>query len=847
MDSYHDERTELSVRLRGMADGIERILSLNSYGLITDEEAERLQRDQKRAEQLASKMESGTFEVAIVGTEKAGKSSFANALMENNVLPTKEPRCTYTTTSIRYDTSDHAVVEFFSRNEFEENFRSNLRLMGIPEADTLTVSGLRIEDYQNAFEALPEQTKDFYAGTVNADVLEILEHKNTLLHLLDSDRKTFSGEAMLQSQEFKKYIEDPEYAIAVKSIMLYSSALGQEMRNAVIYDVPGFDSPTEMHKKQTREKMQAADIILLVTRAHEPSLKGASVDMFRTVKDPDGLKLGEKLFVFANQVDRAESVDSNMKTLRRDLRKYRVMEDAHLMKRVLAGSAKARLQKIGALQGCECVDALARRGLVDGIEAMFELIRDYNVNNRFDVLKRRCGKLENEIQQMFDGIFRRQSQELPGIETGDREGAGIDLFEDSRDRIKEKLEDYRTELKKQYSGTQRPLTEKLLKRINNDIGAEQLGVTDEDFQQAINRVDINSQNTNSVDKDLRDKKRPELYEVFRREVVSLAQEERDASAQRIETIFLEGLGVTENNVNYDTLREAVRNYISEQTKNISGIGYYDSLVYRFSDALFDILLHIPMGHDDRFEYFQRNYREFYSLAMFDRDYMPDLPPQEQPLVSEILFHDFHHRDRIHERAKAEVALLNRVKSFLGDEVNGELLNNIRFLLTITGNQTVSDLIGCCERIVINNPECNRLTVLGRRVNDAVDDAKSTQEHDLLWYQKHFSNKPPKDYESVREEINQDIEALKVVLVNAVVPAISIESPFLSLERSIIRDLINSMERKSGAFRSFISRNIHMILPERYLQFNEVEQRRLTRARIRREVEAILDTIGHSIA
>ena len=52
-------------------------------------------------EVLHKKLVNNTFEVSIVGLEKSGKSTFANAFMGIDILPTKDERCTYTTTSIR--------------------------------------------------------------------------------------------------------------------------------------------------------------------------------------------------------------------------------------------------------------------------------------------------------------------------------------------------------------------------------------------------------------------------------------------------------------------------------------------------------------------------------------------------------------------------------------------------------------------------------------------------------------------------------------------------------------------------------------------------------------------------
>lgn len=44
------------------------------------------------------------------------------------------------------------------------------------------------------------------------------------------------------------------------------------MKNAVIFDVPGFNSPTALHKQQTLSRMKSADVIIITAKGDEPSI-----------------------------------------------------------------------------------------------------------------------------------------------------------------------------------------------------------------------------------------------------------------------------------------------------------------------------------------------------------------------------------------------------------------------------------------------------------------------------------------------------------------------------------------------------------------------------------------------
>ncbi|MCP4369188.1 MAG: hypothetical protein GY797_13900 [Deltaproteobacteria bacterium] len=65
---------------------IDEILRLDLKGSIIDDDAERSIKDKRQKLAIyLDKLQSNRFELAIVGLEKAGKSTFANALISNNI------------------------------------------------------------------------------------------------------------------------------------------------------------------------------------------------------------------------------------------------------------------------------------------------------------------------------------------------------------------------------------------------------------------------------------------------------------------------------------------------------------------------------------------------------------------------------------------------------------------------------------------------------------------------------------------------------------------------------------------------------------------------------------------
>lgn len=114
------------------------------------------------------------------------------------------------------------------------------------------------------------------------------------------------------------------------------------MKTAVLLDVPGFDSPTQLHRQQTEKTLKSADAIIFVSNVGDrPNLTDPQVSMLRKSDvDDDGIKLADKAFVFGNKLDAANTADNaskNMDTLKQEVVfKYKIAQPG----RVIFGSAE---------------------------------------------------------------------------------------------------------------------------------------------------------------------------------------------------------------------------------------------------------------------------------------------------------------------------------------------------------------------------------------------------------------------------------------------------------------------------------------------------------------------------
>lgn len=229
--SWQEEKRIYSRKLQQLIDGIDRIKNLEGNRLISPEMARDLNKSAKNAEMLLPKLAGEVFEIAVVGLEKAGKSSFSNALTGLAVLPTDDQRCTYTSTCIRPGETNRGTVKFYSQGEFERSFSEKLAELKIPDSEKYNLRNLSLSKYEQLYENCDPSIKKAYEENLNLDIRDTLENWGELQKYIGHAEMEFTGDE-LESDEFAQYIKNPARAIAVKDVTIYSTQL-KEMPNAV--------------------------------------------------------------------------------------------------------------------------------------------------------------------------------------------------------------------------------------------------------------------------------------------------------------------------------------------------------------------------------------------------------------------------------------------------------------------------------------------------------------------------------------------------------------------------------------------------------------------------------------
>lgn len=762
-------------------------------GLLTGNQSQVLQQIHEKNLNYLKKLEQDEFEIAIVGLEKAGKSTFANALIENTVLPAAPERCTFTSTCLLYGT-DKAHVTFYTEAEFNKIFISLLEEIEYPDAQNMHFKTLNEQTFVDYFESLKQSNKHIFnshSGKTDEEIREILRFRDRLI--LTGETREFSGD-VLTKEEFQSYIKgqnlggnqvDTSRPRSVKNIRIESSKLSH-LKSAVIYDVPGFDSPTRLHERQTIERLKMADAIILVTNVGDrPNITAPQLDTIRRESDTDGILLKDKLFTFGNKLDMAGSPEiakNNEAVLRKEIvERYKIGED----KRIFVGSAKKYLIDHHLVKEEEV------RLVTSGVdEIRSELIRYYQ-NERFEILKRKIEKNVQDLKQLFNEILNSIDDDIFDEDYAERQK--FKIMTQAADAIKSKLshslQDLKAKLKTEMEDEQH-FSKKFAEYISYQEHLKEINAADIEYT----KIHENESITKEIPIErINIMIRRKLHQDFLKEFSDLIEKMTDEKAQDIQARILHALTQSivghEGSALFDEVLRESEKLVHSLTHQVAhNAGRFSYLIERFSRNLFDILISTPRGSHDREQKYCAARKEFDYLDTYYSNNQGKLIPilagdpkaanSPQQIPSYLDLHDIGRellKYAINNQLQAKV---NEIKKFAKD------LQNIQ-----NSGQTMSPLQEVWENV-----------------------SRSTNEDTLL------------------EEINMDIRHLKSVLEKAVIPSANLELAFLNSVDKQIKRLIHisaSDQEATDHFNDFLSKVIYKIKANTLQNINqEIERNKL---------------------
>ncbi|MBD2497985.1 dynamin family protein [Nostoc sp. FACHB-280] len=394
--SYYEARLSEALNIQRHAVNLANLPQAEVPSTLT----EILLQESEIARRQLERLRKREFRIAVVGLEKAGKSTFINAWLECDLLPAKGGRCTFTTTQI-----------YSVQNDTEQK---------------LEVQAKTEEQFINLL-------KELESAKAQEDIKTIRENEITLQQVRKEGNRTFPFTRLEDIKEsLKKYVADEKYAHSVLEARLYTNKLAQA-EGIVFYDVPGLDSGLAKHVDEAREMLSDCDAVILVQRFTSLREKELEIIKFTELGDKN-ITVADKLFVFLSRVDSLatpEALKTHIEEASQDwFKRARLPQErivhgsagAYLLLNGLAGeqtklelgdadNIQAQLQR---LTGIIDEETLKKQGT--GIPAIKEKIFNYINTERVFILKKRCEASINTILSTSEEIYnlvRKRYSENP--------------------------------------------------------------------------------------------------------------------------------------------------------------------------------------------------------------------------------------------------------------------------------------------------------------------------------------------------------------------------------------------------------------------------------------------------
>ena len=796
-------------------------------------------------ERMIQKLQKHEFAVAVVGLEKAGKSTLANALLNLIVLPEYTERCTYTTTEIRSGSNDVAEVHFYSKERFENNFREMLKAVGYP--NETTYEELEPDEFDYYWRQVRQNNQQLFErhnGTTVEDIRAVLNAKDAIDYLTGKEPEVLNVKDDEDYEKLYRYITGiADYSgghvervadpYAVEKVLIKSTGL-TDMKNIILYDVPGFDSPTELHKKQTEDMLKMSDAIILVTNVgSNPNLTGTQLDMLQKGRDADGIALSDKVFVFGNKLDLSgnrQVAEDNASALMHDaVDKYKIAQ----RDRVVCGSAKAYLEKQGLQSrddvvrgGRDVASTLSKLGIEDGIGELKSKMQHYYDNDRFDVLKRRADKTIEDAKRFLNSVLSKYDSASDTIDDGGQYLLQAkDALEDFSKKASELSRDYRRRI-----NDEQPFSSLIRKNLEEIYPSETLdsmlvsdvenrGIASDIY--ALSRVDAAA--------------REQLSLKFRKNIVTRTANATQSMEAEIYQRLAEELLDSLKSEAASTYRQELETRAKELFQSLlienGEHCWFNPLIERYATELIETLIKCPYSSSERLQRLidPSTMPDFQSLAMYCDVRGIDNPLDKQKyFFAKILTHD---DVRPPEAAENETALRNFFEEYNANLAAGFDFDKLPFgmwsvLLTKLGiNVAESDLLERLKKALINFVGVAAWAKLppsgkNRRLESAIlDYCVRAEPQPLSDYVKALADtiRGIETKDEMIMIINEDIEILRELTLKAVVSAMGLERAFNSIMAKnidMIRESINTASGKE-IFNRWLNENMRRIRASEY--------------------------------
>ncbi|MDY0405770.1 dynamin family protein [Virgibacillus sp. 179-BFC.A HS] len=279
------------------------VLSMTEKTIDTISGLQGLQSIIKDLRMKQERLHNRTVTIALFGAFSAGKSSFVNALIGEDVLPSSPNPTTAAITRMMASNNQHrhgtAVVHLKSEQMLQSDLLKMVEMFNPPQAAT--------------FEELLNWIEENVLNKSN-DLLKLHEsYLRALLNGYAASKDKLGTAITVSMDQFRSYAAEEEMACYVAEIDVYYDC-AITAQGIILVDTPGADSMNARHTNVSFDYIKYADAILYVTY-YNHALSRADKDFLTQLgRVKEAFEL-DKMFFMLNASDLAQSKDElNMVT-----------------------------------------------------------------------------------------------------------------------------------------------------------------------------------------------------------------------------------------------------------------------------------------------------------------------------------------------------------------------------------------------------------------------------------------------------------------------------------------------------------------------------------------------------
>ena len=285
------------------------------------------------------------LQIAIVGTIKAGKSTFINALFEENIASTDVTPETASLTKFRYSTKNKLEVKFYNKTEWDELWES-----------------VKKSEKENKGKVFKEEFESSGAENIKNDYIGASDKIEEVSNIEELKKKV---------KEYTSKNSKIHYFVKELKVYLNNDNIH---KNVTIVDTPGLDDVVDYRSKITKDYIKRANAVIVCVDSSR--LEGGEyttiTQVFENV-EKDKYKvmiLGTKIDAFEN--DPQDDWRKQSKEWKKHLRDN--YEDADLLENNIIGVSSSVFSKIIELEnGRECkIETIKKLAESYGIDLMPE-------------------------------------------------------------------------------------------------------------------------------------------------------------------------------------------------------------------------------------------------------------------------------------------------------------------------------------------------------------------------------------------------------------------------------------------------------------------------------------------